>query len=58
MSQGSDIEIARRAKLKPITDVAAKFGIPADALIPYGWIKAKVSAQYLDSIQSFSKYHY
>ncbi|ADJ21931.1 Formate--tetrahydrofolate ligase [Hyphomicrobium denitrificans ATCC 51888] len=57
MSQGSDIEIARRAKLKPITDVAAKFGIPADALIPYGWTKAKVSAQYLDSIQSFSNGH-
>ncbi|MBN9353042.1 MAG: formate--tetrahydrofolate ligase [Hyphomicrobium denitrificans] len=57
MSQGSDIEIARHAKLKPITDVAAKFGIPADALIPYGWTKAKVSAQYLDSIQSFSNGH-
>ncbi len=57
MSQGSDIEIARRAKLKPITDVAAKFGIPADALIPYGWTKAKVSAQYLESIQSFSNGH-
>jgi formate--tetrahydrofolate ligase len=57
MSQGSDIEIARHAKLKPITDVAAKFGIPADALIPYGWTKAKVSAQYLESIQSFSNGH-
>ena len=57
MSQGSDIEIARHAKLKPITDVAAKFGIPADALIPYGWTKAKVTAQYLESIQSFSNGH-
>ncbi|MFA7308341.1 MAG: formate--tetrahydrofolate ligase [Hyphomicrobium sp.] len=57
MSQGSDIEIARRAKLKPITDVAAKIGIPADALVPYGWTKAKVSAQYLENIQSFSDGH-
>ncbi|AGK56842.1 formate--tetrahydrofolate ligase [Hyphomicrobium denitrificans 1NES1] len=54
MSQGSDIEIARRAKLKPITDIAAKIGIPADALVPYGWTKAKVSFDYLDNIQSFS----
>ncbi|HVX35349.1 MAG TPA: formate--tetrahydrofolate ligase [Hyphomicrobium sp.] len=57
MSQGSDIEIARSAKLKPITDIAAKIGIPADALIPYGWTKAKVSSHYLDSIQSFSDGH-
>jgi formate--tetrahydrofolate ligase len=57
MSQGSDIEIARSAKLKPITDIAAKIGIPADALIPYGWTKAKVSSHYVDSIQSFSDGH-
>jgi formate--tetrahydrofolate ligase len=57
MSQGSDIEIARSAKLKPITDIAAKIGIPANALIPYGWTKAKVSSHYVDSIQSFSDGH-
>jgi formate--tetrahydrofolate ligase len=53
----TDIEIARRAKLKPITDIAAKIGIPADALVPYGWTKAKVSSQYLENIQSFSDGH-
>ena len=57
MSQGSDIEIARSAKLKPITDIAAKICIPANALIPYGWTKAKVSSHYVDSIQSFSDGH-
>jgi formate--tetrahydrofolate ligase len=53
----TDIEIARRAKLKPITDIAAKIGIPADALVPYGWTKAKVPSQYLENIQSFSDGH-
>jgi formate--tetrahydrofolate ligase len=53
----TDIEIARSAKLKPITDIAAKIGIPADALVPYGWTKAKVSSQYLENIQSFSDGH-
>lgn len=38
----TDIEIARQATLKPITDVATKAGVPADALIPYGKYKAKI----------------
>ena len=38
----SDIEIARAATMKPIAEVAAKVGIPADALVPYGTTKAKV----------------
>ena len=51
MSVKSDIEIAREAKTKPIADVAAKIGIPADALIPYGWTKAKVSFDYINKLQ-------
>ena len=51
MSVKSDIEIAREAKLKPIADVAAKVGVPADALIPYGWTKAKVNFDYINKIQ-------
>ena len=39
----SDIEIARAARKLPIADIGAKLGIPADALIPYGHDKAKVS---------------
>ena len=51
MSVKTDIEIAREAKTKPIADVAAKIGVPADALIPYGWTKAKVSFDYINKIQ-------
>lgn len=48
----SDGEIARRARLKPIATVGEKLGIPADALVPYGHTKAKISAQYLKSLAS------
>lgn len=51
MSVKSDIEVAREAKLKPISEVAAKVGVPAEALIPYGWTKAKVSFDYINKIQ-------
>ena len=51
MSVKSDIEIAREAKMKPIADVAAKIGVPADALIPYGWTKAKVTFDFINKIQ-------
>ncbi len=37
------IEIARRAKLRPIADIAAELHIPADDLELYGKHKAKVS---------------
>ncbi len=38
----TDIEIARLAKPIPIPAVAAKLGIPEDALEPYGRTKAKI----------------
>jgi len=47
----SDIEIAREAKIKPITEVGDKLGIPADALMQYGPTKAKLSFAYLDSLK-------
>ncbi len=50
MSVKSDIEIAREAKMKPIAEVAAKVGVPADALVPYGWTKAKVSFDFINAI--------
>jgi len=43
----SDGEIARAARLKPIAEIGAKLGIPAEALIPYGHTKAKISAGFL-----------
>ena len=42
-----DLEIARAAQLLPITDIAARAGIPADMLEPYGRYKAKVSLDFV-----------
>ncbi len=47
----SDIEIAQKAKMKPIGEVAAKLGIPADAISPFGQYKAKVSLEYVQSLR-------
>ena len=38
----TDIEIAQSVELKPIYDVAAKAGIPANWVEPYGKYKAKI----------------
>ena len=46
----SDIEIAQKAKMNPIADVAKKLGIPDDALSAFGRYKAKVSLQYCESL--------
>jgi formate--tetrahydrofolate ligase len=46
----SDIEIARAAVKKPIVDIGAKLGIPAQELLPYGHDKAKVSAAFIRSL--------
>jgi formate--tetrahydrofolate ligase len=48
----SDIEIAREAKMRPITEVAAKLGIPADAIIPYGTTKAKLSFDFINALNT------
>ena len=52
MSFKSDIEIAREAKKKPIMDIGAKLGIPAEHLLPYGHDKAKVSQTFINSLES------
>src|SRR5512137_2773628 len=48
----SDIEIAQKAKMLRVTEVAAKLGIPADALANYGPHKAKVSLDYIRTLES------
>jgi formate--tetrahydrofolate ligase len=48
----SDIEIAQRATLRPITEIAATLGIPDGALDAYGRFKAKVSLDYLAGLAS------
>ncbi len=45
----SDLEIARAARLRPIGEIAALAGIPAEALEPYGRHKAKVSLDFVAS---------
>ena len=47
----SDIEIAQKATMKRITEVAAKLGISEEHLEPYGHFKAKVSLDYVDSLK-------
>jgi formate--tetrahydrofolate ligase len=48
----SDIEIAEAADITPVVDLARDvLGIPAEALVPYGHTKAKVSLPYLRSLQ-------
>jgi formate--tetrahydrofolate ligase len=49
---GSDIEIAREAKMKPIREVAAKLGIKEEHLLPFGHTKAKISMDYVKSLKS------
>jgi formate--tetrahydrofolate ligase len=50
MAFKTDIEIAREAKKKPIMEIGAKLGIPAEHLLPYGHDKAKVSQEFIKSL--------
>jgi formate--tetrahydrofolate ligase len=47
----SDIDIAQRATLKPIGEIAARLGIPAESVEPYGYFKAKIALDYIDSLK-------
>lgn len=47
----TDIEIAQKAVMKPIQDVAAQLGIPADELEFYGKYKAKLSDELWDRVK-------
>ena len=51
MSYKSDIEIAREAKKRPIQEIGDKIGIGSDDLLPYGHDKAKVSQDFINSVQ-------
>jgi formate--tetrahydrofolate ligase len=46
----SDIEIAQKAKMNPITEVARKLGIPEEAMEAFGRYKAKISLDYVNSL--------
>jgi formate--tetrahydrofolate ligase len=47
----SDLDIARAATLQPIAEIAAKLGIAADALEPYGRFKAKIGFDTIRSVE-------
>src|SRR5271154_3863675 len=47
----TDLEIARAATMRPIAEIGAKLGIPADALEPYGRFKAKIGLDFVRSVQ-------
>jgi formate--tetrahydrofolate ligase len=44
----SDIEIARNATVKPISEIGQKLDIPNNAMIPFGHDKSKISLDWLD----------
>ncbi|OYU19298.1 MAG: formate--tetrahydrofolate ligase [Rhodobacteraceae bacterium PARR1] len=50
MAVKTDIEIAREATKKPIMEIGAKLGIPAEHLLPYGHDKAKVGQEFIKSL--------
>jgi formate--tetrahydrofolate ligase len=51
MSVKTDIEIAREAKKKPIQEIGEKLAIPYEELLPFGHDKAKVSQDFINSVQ-------
>ena len=50
MAVRSDIEIARDAKKRPIQEIGAKLSIENQHLLPYGHDKAKISAEFIASL--------
>jgi formate--tetrahydrofolate ligase len=47
----SDIEIAQSATMKPISEIAARLGIPAESVENYGHYKAKIALDYIASLK-------
>ncbi len=47
----SDIEIAQKAEMKPITEIGESIGIPAKELENYGHYKAKVSLKFTRALE-------
>lgn len=51
MAFKTDIEIARAANKQPIKEIGEKLDIPYEALLPYGHDKAKVSQDFINSLE-------
>src|SRR5690348_17958882 len=54
----SDLDIARRARLLPMPEIAAKMGIGAHLLEPYGHDVAKIKLEAIDELRSKPKAKY
>jgi formate--tetrahydrofolate ligase len=50
MSRAIDLAIARKVPLQPIEAIAAKLGIPLEALFRYGPVKGKIDLNWLNSL--------
>ena len=50
--QKSDIEIAREASLRHITDIGSDLGIPESAIHCYGHYKAKIDFQFIRGLEN------
>ena len=48
----TDIEIARRAKLKPVVEIAEKLELSKSDLIPFGHDKAKLSRDCVEELSN------
>ena len=47
----SDNEIARESTMQPIVDIASNIGIPQDSVLNYGKYKAKISLDFIRSLE-------
>jgi formate--tetrahydrofolate ligase len=47
----SDIEIAQKAKMNKVVNVASALGIPEDSIEPYGHYKGKIALSYLETLK-------
>ena len=47
----SDIEIAQRAKMKDINEIAKMIGLDSEGIEPYGHYKAKISNETLEALK-------
>jgi formate--tetrahydrofolate ligase len=48
----SDIDIAQKAKMKKIIDIAMGLGIPEESIEPYGHYKGKIALDYLETLEA------
>jgi formate--tetrahydrofolate ligase len=58
MAFPSDLEIARKASLKPLGEIAASMGLPAEFMQPYGDDVAKIRLEAIEALKDRPKAKY